>query len=222
MPKKVNFACQKYENLKTKKIYLVRHGQTDFNLKGIVQGSGIDAPLNGFGIRQAEAFFDAYRHIKFDKVYTSALLRTIQTVQRFIDMGIPHQALPGLNEINWGSREGMEITPEEDAYYHDVIRQWQEGNTTLPIEGGESPQDVFNRQTEAIETILSNMQEETVLVCMHGRAMRILLCQLLNYPLRCMDMFEHSNLCLYELTYTGRMFVVDSFNSTKHLEGVMA
>jgi len=218
MLKKIIFASQKYDNLKTKKIYLVRHGQTDYNLKGVVQGSGIDSSLNEKGRAQANAFYQSYKDIPFDKVYTSALKRTHETVDSFLKDGLPHQIVPELNEINWGTREGMKITPEEDAYYHDVIRQWQEGKTTLKIEGGESPQDVFEKQTKAIEIILSNVNEETILVCMHGRAMRILLCQMLNYPLRCMDMFEHSNLCLYKLNYTGSMFTVELFNNKDHLK----
>lgn len=219
MLKKVNFADQKYDKLKIKKIYLVRHGQTDYNLQGIVQGSGIDASLNETGRKQADLFFEKFNSVRFDKVYTSALQRSIQSVEKFIEMGIPHQVVPELNEINWGTREGMKITPEEDAYYHDVLRQWQEGNVSLEIEGGESPQQVFDRQTKAIELILSNTQEEQILVCMHGRAMRVLLCQMLNYPLRCMDMFEHSNLCLYRLNYLGSMFNVEQFNYTAHLNG---
>lgn len=204
--------------MKSKKIYLVRHGQTDYNLKGIVQGSGIDASLNDLGRKQAQSFYEAYKNVPFDKVYTSALQRSIQSVENFINDGVSHQIVPELNEINWGSREGMKITPEEDAYYHDVIREWQEGNTTLQIEGGESPQQVFERQTKAIEIILANTSEDQILVCMHGRAMRILLCQMLNYPLRCMDLFEHTNLCLYELNYTGSMFSVERFNDTSHLQ----
>jgi len=208
--------------LKTKKIYLVRHGQTDYNLKKIVQGSGIDSSLNDYGQQQAKAFYDTFKSVSFDKVYTSALVRSVQSMQRFIDDGVPHQVVPELNEINWGTREGMEITPEEDAYYHDVIKQWQDGNTSLKIEGGESPQDVFDRQTKAIEIILSNTTEETILICMHGRAMRVLLCQMLNYPLKCMDVFEHSNLCLYKLNYTGSMFSVELFNYTAHLNGQLS
>jgi len=204
--------------LKTKKIYLVRHGQTDYNLKGIVQGSGIDSSLNEKGKAQAQAFYQSYKDTPFDKVYTSALRRTHESVKSFLDDGLPHQIVPELNEINWGIREGVKITPEEDAYYHDVIRQWQEGNTTLRIEGGESPQDVFENQTKAIEIMLANTTEDIILVCMHGRAMRILLCQMLNYPLKCMDLFEHSNLCLYKLTYTGSMFTVEAFNNTDHLQ----
>ena len=204
--------------MKTKKIYLVRHGQTDYNHRGVVQGSGIDSDLNERGKQQAKAFYEAFKNVPFDKVYTSSLKRTLQSVQRFIDSGISHKVLPGLNEINWGVREGMVITPEEDAYYHDVISRWQKGETDLRIEGGESPVDVYNRQKPAFDHILSPAEEETILICMHGRAMRVLLCLILNYPLRSMDMFEHSNLCLYGLTYTGNMFTVEKFNDVTHLK----
>ncbi|MCA6073300.1 histidine phosphatase family protein [Fulvivirga sedimenti] len=203
--------------MKSKKIYLVRHGQTDYNLKGIVQGSGIDSSLNERGREQSRQFFDAYKDVPFDKVYTSKLKRTTESVEGFINLGIPHEMLSGLNEINWGTREGQVITPEEDAYYHWVIREWQNGNTTLPIEGGESPQDVYDRQKLAVEHIMSHEDEENILICMHGRAMRVLLCQVLNYPLHCMDEFEHSNLCLYLLNFTGSMFTVERFNDTNHL-----
>lgn len=201
-----------------KKIYIVRHGQTDFNLRGIVQGSGIDSPLNDVGRAQADAFYEAYKSVPFDKIYISALQRTRQTVQRFIDLGIGFEPHAGLNEISWGNKEGQPITPEEDAYYHWMLRQWQEGKTSLSIEGGESPEQVAARQQPVIEHIMSRTTEENVLVCMHGRAIRIILCQLLNYPLHSMDMFEHENLCLYQLNYTGSMFRIEKYNDTSHLD----
>jgi broad specificity phosphatase PhoE len=206
--------------LKTKKIYLIRHGETNYNRMGIVQGSGVDSDLNELGRRQAKAFFEHYQHVPFDKVYTSVLKRTVQSVQRFIDKGIPWQTLPGLNEINWGYREGMQITPEEDIYYHSVLDRWSKGEVELRIEGGESPVDVQKRQLEALEVILSHPEEETVLICMHGRAMRILLATILNYPLQCMDMFEHQNLGLYKLHYTGNLFRVESYNDVTHLSAL--
>jgi broad specificity phosphatase PhoE len=207
--------------LSSKKIYLVRHGQTDFNLQGIVQGSGVDSSLNETGRAQAKAFYEAYKHIRFDKVYTSTLKRTHETVSQFIQDGIPHESLAGLNEISWGSNEGKKITPEEDAYYHWMIEQWQKGNTSQRIEGGESPEDVVERQKPIIEKWSKAADEKTVLVCMHGRAIRILLCQLLNYPLKSMDMFEHSNLCLYLMENTGSMFTVRTYNDVTHLKNVM-
>jgi len=202
----------------TKKIYIIRHGQTDFNLKGIVQGSGVDSSLNVRGMAQARAFFNMYSHIRFDKVYTSFLKRTKESVAGFIEAGIPYESLPGLNEISWGKKEGQAITPEEDAYYHWMLDQWRQRNTHLRIEGGESPEDVVKRQEVALAGILKQEEERNILICMHGRAIRILLCRLLNYPLKCMDMFEHENLCLYLLEQTGSSFIVRKYNDTSHLK----
>jgi broad specificity phosphatase PhoE len=201
---------------------LVRHGQTDYNLQGIVQGSGIDASLNERGRSQALAFYEAYKHVPFDRVYTSVLRRSKESVQSFVQDGRPTEAVAGLNEISWGSREGQRITPEEDQYYHWLLEQWQQGHTGIPIEGGESPGQVAARQRPFLELIKSREADKTILVCMHGRAMRILLCQLLRYPLRCMDMFEHHNLGLYLIHYTGSQFVVDLYNNTDHLSALKA
>ncbi|HEY5692340.1 MAG TPA: histidine phosphatase family protein [Cyclobacteriaceae bacterium] len=206
--------------MSSKKIYLVRHGQTDFNLKGIVQGSGIDSSLNQLGMDQAQAFYKCYKNHKFDKVYTSSLQRSIQSVKSFIEAGITHEPHAGLNEINWGNKEGTKITVEEDAYYRWLLKQWQGNATSLPIEGGESPEDVARRQKPVLDLILSREEEKNILVCMHGRAIRILLCQLLNYPLSAMDVFEHTNLGLYKLSFSGSFCRVDTYNDTRHLNGV--
>jgi broad specificity phosphatase PhoE len=205
------------QKLNSKKVYLVRHGQTDYNLKNIVQGSGVDTDLNDLGRQQANLFYETYKDISFDRVYTSGLKRTHQSVQKFLERGIPHDALVALNEISWGTKEGHRVTPEEDEYYHYMLAQWQRGNTRLKIQGGESPEDVVKRMKPAIDYIMRQDAEKNILICMHGRAIRILMCYLLNYPLRSMDMFEHTNLCLYLLNYTGTMFSVERYNDTSHL-----
>jgi broad specificity phosphatase PhoE len=206
--------------LSIKKIYIIRHGQTDFNLQGIVQGSGVDSSLNQTGRAQARAFFEMYKDVAFDKIYTSLLRRTTESVKDFIGLGIPQEKLEGLNEISWGTNEGQKITPEEDAYYHWMLKQWQNGNTAERIKGGESPEDVVLRQRVAINQFMSREEEKTILICMHGRAMRILLCELLNYPLKSMDVFEHQNLCLYQLDFTGSMFAIKKHNDVEHLKNV--
>jgi len=200
-----------------KKIYLVRHGQTEFNKLHKVQGSGIDAPLNHTGRQQAQAFFEYYQHLPLDHVYTSALQRTHQSVQGFIEKGLPHTALPELNEISWGIREGQVFTVDGHDEYKQLTQAWKSGNYNACIEGGESPRQVAAREKVAFEHILAQTHEKHILICMHGRAMRVLLCQLLNYPLSAMDMFEHHNLGLYQLHYTGSMFIVDRYNNTAHL-----
>lgn len=202
-----------------KSIYLIRHGETDYNRRGIVQGSGVDSDLNEMGQAQALAFFQAYQHVPFRKIYVSGLRRTYQTAEPFIDLGIPYEKLTGLNEISWGVMEGKAPGNLDNEYYRTLIEAWSAGNTALPTDGGESPEQVEARQRVAIEMILSHPDETPVLITMHGRAMRILLCWLTNRPLAQMDYFEHSNLCLYKLRYDydTQTFDIELSNDTAHL-----
>ncbi len=200
-----------------KKIYLLRHGQTDYNLQGVVQGSGIDAPINATGRAQGDAFFRSYRDIPFDQLYHSALIRTRQSIQGFIDLGIPVTSLSELNEISWGEYEGTPMTPEEGEYYRMMLDQWQQGNLDYAIAGGESPNSVAERLHRAIQIIL-NGPGETILVCMHGRAMRIFLSLICQTPLKEMDQYEHGNLCLYLLQQEEKGgFMLLNQNDQEHL-----
>lgn len=204
-----------------KKIYLIRHGETEFNRLGMVQGK-VDTDLNELGHKQANAFFEAFKHIPFDKVYTSTLRRTHQSTHHFINtLQIPHVSLKGLDEISWGYKEGRKASPTEDIEYESILKKWSLGDLDIAFEGGETPLQVLERQKEALEIILSKPEEKNILVCMHGRAIRILLCYLFNYPLSEMDCFLHGNLCLYELTYTGTMFMANRTNYQKHLSGII-
>lgn len=178
----------------------------------MVQGSGIDADLNDTGREQARRFFLHYAGEGFRKVYTSQLKRTHQSVQKFIELGVPWQVLPGLNEISWGEKEGRIITPQDDNEYFRILSGWSKGQTDMAFKGGETPDAVGIRLREALKDIMAHDSEDKVLVCMHGRALRIFMCLLLNYPLSCMEAFEHSNLCLYKLNYTGSRFSIEMAN----------
>jgi len=187
-------------------------------LKGVVQGSGIDAPINQTGIAQGNAFFKVYQEVPFDQIYHSGLIRTKQSIHNFIDLGIPTTALVDLNEISWGAYEGTPMTPEEGEYYKHMLQQWRQGNLDYAIAGGESPNMVAERMRSGIKIILEG-PGDTILVCMHGRAMRIFLSVLLNFDLKYMDNFEHQNLCLYLLEQLeDGTFVVRKNNSQEHLK----
>ena len=185
----------------------------------MVQGSGIDAPLNEKGRWQAEQFWEHYKDYPFEKVYTSALIRTHQTVARFLEKGIPHVEFEGLNEIHWGTKEGKIATSEDHDDYMRVTKAWENGELHVKIEGGESPDDVAKRQKVVLDFLRNEEEAEHILICMHGRAMRILLCLMLNYPVSQMDRFAHDNTSLYKITFTGSMFVLDDYNNLLHLDG---
>lgn len=182
------------------------------NRQGIVQGSGIDASLNDTGREQANLFYMKYGNIPFDKVYTSVLKRSIESMEPFLSSGIPHEKLEGLNEIHWGESEGKKFGGKTDSYYKEIIAKWQSGQLDYPLPGGESPNEMGARLSKSLQHIMSKDEERQIIICMHGRAMRALLCVMLRYPLSRMEIFEHTNFSLYQLIHSGNMFRIESFS----------
>ena len=205
--------------MKTKKIYIIRHGQTDYNQRSIVQGRGINSSLNELGQSQANAFYNHYKSVGFDIIYISTLKRTAESVTPFLEKGVPHIKLEGLDEISWGVYEGKEANYEEKAFFKELTSKWASGETSLALEEGESPEDVANRQQFVIEKI-KNAKEDKILICMHGRALRVFLTQLLKLPIASMDQFEHSNLGLYVLEYADNTFSLLAKNKVDHLQNI--
>lgn len=205
-----------------KRIYFVRHGETDCNSKNLIQGRGINAPLNDLGYQQAEAFYQYYKHIPFDRVYTSSLQRTHQSMAPLIRSGIPHEILAGFDEMDFGIMEGKEMFDANGTFtLESLLKQWKECNGHAKVEGGESPFEVQARMKNALEHIISRMEENNVVVCMHGRALRILICHLLNKPITHMDEFFHPNLSasIFDYDYNSKSFTPVAIASSVHLEG---
>lgn len=200
-----------------KTIYLVRHGQTNFNLKGIVQGSGIDSELNETGHKQAQNFYNYFKAVPFDAAFVSELKRTHQSIAPFIENGLNQIILPELNEINWGELEGKDPTPDRYEHFLSISERWKKGDLHAAVNGGESAHSMVERQKIGWEKIkTSNYQN--ILICMHGRAIRSFLCILTGKHPSQMDDFEHTNLGLYKLAESEPHYEIELFNFTEHLE----
>lgn len=197
-----------------KTIYIVRHGETDFNKSGIVQGRKVNASINDKGKAQRDAFFEAYKDTGFQKLYTSSLVRTKESIQGFIDLGLPVESFEGLDEISWGDYDGTPLL--ENDYYYEMVGEWHSGNTHFRPTNGESPEDVASRQKPVMSHIVAQ-PEDLVLVCMHGRAIRILMSHLLEVPMKDMDQWKHSNLGLYVVEYENGKYTLIERNKVDHL-----
>lgn len=202
----------------TKTMYIIRHGETNYNRMGIVQGSGVDTEINDLGQQQADAFYQAYKHIPFAQIFVSSLKRTHQTVAPFAPHNIPTQIIPELNEINWGILEGQQPSEHSRQEFYAMLQRWRNGELNQAINGGETPMAMIKRQKIGLKKI-ENGPENPILICMHGRALRGFLCLLTNTPLKQMDDFEHNNVCLYvlEKTLTDTHYNVVIKNSLEHL-----
>lgn len=177
-------------------MYILRHGQTELNRLGIVQGSGMDTDLNEMGYAQARAFHEMHQHIDFELVVTSKLRRTHQTVQQFLERDIPWEQTSDINEISWGIHEGQAQSPEQNERYFRMIDAWKSGNLDASIELGESANQLMERIDRFIDWI-KKRSERRILVATHGRAIRCLITRLKGLPPTAMEDMEHSNTGLY-------------------------
>jgi probable phosphoglycerate mutase len=142
-------------------------------------------------------------------------------VQKFIDSKLPWEQLTGLDELAWGIWEGKANTEDSRDAFRLMLETWQQGDYSAHFEGGESVQDVYDRLKEPMQILMSRPEEETILLCMHGRAMRVFLCLLLNKPLSEMTEFPHQNTVLYKLGFENGQFIMLEFNNASHLEGLV-
>jgi len=202
-----------------KEIFLIRHGETEYNRQGIVQGSGVDMPLNKNGWLQAQAFFNCYRHLSFDQVVHSNLQRSKQTVAPFVDLGVPALELPHIREISWGVYEGKPYNEAMKGDYNTMISAWANDDLHASMPGGESAAELLNRVRVGLDLVLS-LEAQKILVCSHGRTIRAFMCVVQDLHARHMEDFKHSNTGLYKIHYIRPKLEVVSFNDVTHLQAI--
>ncbi len=192
----------------------MRHAETEFNRKGIIQGSEVDSSINNVGDYQAERFYNFYKNINFDKIYVSGLRRTYQTIIRFVNSGIQCEKLDEFNEISWGVNQGKSDNLDE---YENLIKTWINGDLDNKFKSGESPNEMSKRLIKGFNHVISE-GFSTVLLCIHGRAMRILLSKIIDNDLTRMDKYVHSNTGLYIIDSNKKgKYEIVSRNLRNHL-----
>ena len=196
------------------KLYIIRHAETEYNRKGIIQGSEVDSDINDVGESQANSFYEYYKDINFDKIYVSDLKRTFQTIRRFTENGSSYEKLKEFNEISWGINQGKSDDLED---YAKLIDTWLAGNLDNKFEEGESPNEMSVRLVKGFNKVLDD-DHDTVLLCIHGRALRILLSKIIDNDLTKMDKYVHSNTGLYILEYKNGKYEILGSNLRDHLE----
>jgi probable phosphoglycerate mutase len=199
-------------------LYLVRHGETDYNRQFIVQGSGVNSDLNDIGRRQAQDFFDTYRHVPFDTIFISTLKRTRQTLAPFILRGsIPVIETADLNEISWGIHEGQKATKETATTFNALMAAWMSGNYHERLPEGESAAELYERTSRFVAHLKAAYRGKHVLVCTHGRTLLCLLTILKQVPLSTMNDFKHQNTGVYRAHFRDDVFHFDLENDVQHL-----
>jgi len=170
--------------------WLIRHGQTDWNLTGRWQGQSPDAPpLNDTGHAQALAVLNLLPRTSFAAIYSSDLLRAKQTAELIgAPLSLPITFEPRLREMNLGAWEGMLSENIKAQYPHELgEREKNPFDTHAPQ--GESPREVAERVITAADEIAGKHPNDSILIVSHGVALAVMICHAQGIPLS--NVYEH-------------------------------
>ena len=159
-------------------LYIVRHGETDWNRMRKVQGH-TDIPLNDYGRHLAEETAEGMRDIRLDMAYTSPLLRAKETAQIILgSRKAPLIEEERLKELSFGSYEGLCCSGEHKEPGSDEFnRFFTDTKNYIPPKNGETVERLYERTGDFLAEICAReeLQDKSILVSTHGAAMTALL-----------------------------------------------
>jgi broad specificity phosphatase PhoE len=200
------------------RFFFVRHGQTDYNAQGRVQGH-IDIPLNELGRWQAEQAGERLKSYEIGGIISSDLARASETA-RAIAQHHPVQTLlttPLLREINYGAFEGMQF-PEIESTYPEEYLQWREGEIDYTPPGAESIYEQRARARKALMWVQEHCPDCDAVVVAHGGILRSLIANLLDLGIDQQNRLHFDNTSLSVVTKTPRGMALMLLNDTSHLK----
>jgi broad specificity phosphatase PhoE len=201
------------------RILLVRHGETDWNKAHRFQGRS-DVPLNSTGRDQAHALAVALRRESITAIYSSHLVRALETAQ-IIKTYHPTAPLiqdEGLAEMDLGDFEGM-LVQQWAEKYPDFRKDWLEAPLSVSMPGGETIQEVQRRVIDTLERITMRYQpESTLLICGHNFVNRTILCRALNLSLDKFRELQQETAALNILYKCGDQWHAEAVNERLHLK----
>lgn len=164
-----------------KRIYLVRHGVTEWNRQARFQGRS-DVPLSDEGRRQAGFVARRFQGAGPFQVHTSPLVRAYETAVILCSLqpGVTPQVHDGLSEMCFGDWEGR-VVSEIRSSDPEIYSQWRLDPFGSVPPGGETFSELHTRVRGVLDTILENGRPTDVIVS-HGGIVRVALAALLNLP----------------------------------------
>lgn len=184
-------------------VRIVRHGESEGNFAGALQGSLLDTPLSALGLRQAECLARRLAGDGIDAVWASPMVRARETAAVVAaPLGLEVKLDADLVEFDWGVWSGRPFTGEIEQEVSAVRARWRAGDTELSPSGGESPARAAVRADRVLGRLRS-ADANAPLVVAHGRFNRILMTRLLGRDLGRMDEIRQRNGSLSEFEWDG-------------------
>ncbi len=182
----------------SRRIILWRHGRTEWNLAGRVQGQS-DVPLDDVGIKQAWESAARLASLGPTRILTSDLRRAADTAAvlgRLCDVEVEPD--PRLRELNFGAREGL-TWPEAWEQMPEGMKAWMDGDESQ-IPGSETHHEAGLRFAAALHDHVARLgEDETLVVVAHGGVARVGACAFLGFPVESWGSFGGLNNCAWSV-----------------------
>ena len=199
------------------KVILIRHGQTEWNILGKYQGHS-DIDLSVLGIEQANLLAQRLTKEKIDAIYTSDLKRAIKTAECIANKHqLSVQIIPELKEISFGDWEGLDYNTINLKWPGEVERFFKNAESIV-IPNGETFYEVEQRSCNAIQKIIEQHRNQTIIIVSHGGTIRALLAHALHIPLKYIWNIRQDNTAVNILKYADNQVVIELLNDTHHLK----
>ena len=205
------------------KIYLIRHGQTDWNLQGRIQGSH-DIPLNEMGLKQAECLAQGMKNRPVKKIFCSTLKRALTTAKALGTIqNAPIIEKRQLIEVEFGEWEGLTWNEIQKTYPKEY-RHWSLRPAESAPPGGENQNEILNRCRQVVKEIINETGgREDVAVVSHGATLAYLLtCMLKPNSLEESIIVENASITTVNYQPLTEDFILLDRNDTAHLTGSLS
>jgi 2,3-bisphosphoglycerate-dependent phosphoglycerate mutase len=198
------------------RILLVRHGETDWNATGRIQGHS-DTPLNAAGHEQARRAAQRLAREPVRALYSSDLARAFQTATVIGQaLGLTVATSPRLRERRYGVWEGL-TSAEIQARYPERFAEWRARSTDFAPPQGETRSQLLARALAELQAIARRHAREVVVVVTHGGFCYVLIDHILGSVDGDRREFTFGNASIHTLEVTGDRWAVISVNATAHL-----
>lgn len=203
------------------RIYLVRHGETEWNRQQRSQGCSNDIPLSEDGLKQAEAVAEKLKDEKIDMVFSSTLSRAFQTAEKIASKhNLEVEKCSEFIEINFGLWEGMRF-PEIKEQYYDVYNVWRDTPHLAVIPGAESISELKARSMKKLLNIIKSNPDKNILVVSHGISIKVIVTAILGMDLGHIHRIRQDNTAVNVFEYNNDIFDVVTLNDICHLKGIV-
>ncbi|MHC1684437.1 MAG: histidine phosphatase family protein [Clostridiaceae bacterium] len=200
------------------RVFLIRHGETEYNVQGRFQGSK-DINLTENGIAQAHQLKERFQN-KFDYIFSSPLTRAYETAKILASVnGTEAIKVDNLREINFGEWEGLTAKEVKDTY-PDALELWKNDEIEGPLVGGDVTMKLAAiRGKECIMDIVKEHPGSKIAIVAHGAIIRCAISEIFNWNVGSMyHQLVLGNTAVSELTFDEKLRPqLVTLNDTNHL-----